>query len=152
MSKGNDIELGDALNGLIRASKRGCVIIDGKITSIDEVKYTCSVLIGKSTFNNVPLRVLINSQSSICEIPEINSICLMTFRDGNIQCPQIFSIDKCKKILLTCDDIELKGTVIKLNGLNIAEMVKTINGTPINEPGNNSPSAFQTALKTALNA
>src|ERR1035437_908251 len=147
-----DLRMKSALDALISASKRGVVIVDGVVSNVSETSFTCTVSFGKAKFFKVPLRVLINSQASICEIPLEGSVCLMTFRDGNIQRPQIFSIDKCKKILLTCDDIEMSGTVIKLNGLNIAKMVNVINGAPINEPGNSAPSALQIALKNALNA
>ena len=147
-----DLRMKSALEALIGASKRGVIIVDGTISDVSETSYTCTVSVGKAQFFKVPLRVLINSKASICEIPANGSTCLMTFRDGNIQRPQIFSIDKCEKILLTCDDIEMNGTMIKLNGLNIASMVNVINGNPIPEPGNGANSAFQTALKNALNA
>ena len=152
MSKDKDLQLSQALDLLLKASKRGCIILDGVIKDVDKDKFTCTVLVSGSPHYNVPLKVLISSQASIIEIPKVETTCLMTFRDGNTQRPQIFSVHEAEQLLITCDDIQIKSSKLKLNDLNISKMLTVINGTPINEPGNGSPSAFQTALKNALHA
>ena len=149
--KDPDLQLGEALNSLIEGSKRGVILVNGNVSEIDDTNYTCTVTVGESQFYQVPLKILIGSRPSIIGIPKDGTDCLMTFRDGNIQRPQLFSAHEYDKLFVTCDDIEINGLSLKYNNLNITEMLNVITGTPINEPGNGSPSAFQQALSTALN-
>ena len=149
----NDLseELESALSTTMKTAIRGAILIDAIITEVDEVNYVCTVNIRGAILYNVPLKVLIGTKPSIIGIPTIGTTCLVTFRDGNTHCPQIFSVQQYDKLFITCDDMELNGLLLKYNNLNITAMLNVITGTPINEPGNGSPSALQQALSTALN-
>jgi len=160
----NEMELSAALQHVILTIMRGCQNIEGIVTSVDMQSFTCSVKIGDATFTKVPLRVLINNQASIIEVPKLNTNVLMTFRDGNINRPQILMIHQLDKLLINCE------TVVEFNKGNLGGMVKAkelqtqsnkdkaildalltiINGPPITEPGNGAPSALQAALRGVL--
>jgi hypothetical protein len=160
---------------LIRAS----IVTEGIIISVDESKYTCVVALQStnsdgSTTNtnvyNVPLKVLVGSQASLIEIPKVNSTCTLCFRDNNIQRPQLYQTDQCDKILVKIDNstlqIDTNGFVFNggSHGMVKADELKTqsekdkaiLDGflqvlqTPVNEPGNGAPSAFQAALIAAI--
>lgn len=117
--------LSDALQRMVKTITRGSAVVDGVITSVDESKFTCDVLVGdsvsSSTFFDVPLRVLISNQASVIEIPEINTPCVICFRDSNIGRPQILMIHKALKILVICDQIVFNngslGGLVKVNDL-----------------------------------
>lgn len=103
-------ELGSALFNLIKKVTRASVVIDATVSAVDEIKFTCDVDIANTdgvptTYFEVPLRVLIDSQASVIEIPKIGTKCLICFRDGNINLPQIVSIHEALKILVICDNI-----------------------------------------------
>lgn len=158
---------------------KACVIIDGIITDVDENSFTCTVKIKDKDFNgkeiasyhaNVPLKVLIGSQASLIEIPEINTNCLLTFKDKNIERPQLLFIHECSKIIIkvggqtveySTDGIvfnksktgAVKADELKLQSNKDKDIIDTflqVLQTPINEPGNGAPSAFQATLLAAL--
>jgi len=144
-------ELEGALSGVINTAIRGSIIIDAIIMEVDEPSFTCTVNMRGAILYNVPLKVIIGSKPSIVGIPKIGTICLVTFRDGNTHCPQIFAAHEYGKLLIDCEDIELMGLSLRYNNLNLTAMLNVITGAPISEPGNGSPSALQQALSTALN-
>ena len=131
----------------------------------DETKFTCTVQIPttETLFYNVPLRVLISSQSSFIEIPKKGTTCVLTFRDMNESRPQILEVHECKKIICKIDNTQLyldtAGFKI-INGASglkktLSDLIDAINlltvptgtgpsGTPIN-------SATFTNIKTDLN-
>ena len=125
MSNSYDQEaaLSSALQRMVKTIMRGSVIVDGVITGVDESAFTCDVKVGNeensSTYFDVPLRILVSDQSSMVEIPEMNTHCLLTFRDGNTGSPQILSIHKALKILVICDQVIFNdgalGGLLKLN-------------------------------------
>ena len=182
---------------------KASIIIDGNIDSVDESTFTCAVDIQSNNsdgslrhtiYENVPLKVLIGSQASFVEIPTIGSACTMTFKDNNIQRPELLQVQDCDKILCRLKGSEQDGskdiilTITKLDftfnaagqtlkiskdgfvfnnashGAVKADELKTqsnkdkdiLDGflqalqTPVNEPGNGAPSAFQAALLAAL--
>ena len=94
-------EFSRALIGAIKTLSRGSLIIDGKIKSgsVDLSKYICSVIVSGIEISNVILKVIKNGQASFIEIPADDSVCLITFRDNNIQRPQLLFCDKCVKIV-----------------------------------------------------
>jgi hypothetical protein len=90
-------------------------------------------------FANIPLKVLISSANSpstvsFIEIPDDTegneSAVLMTFRDGNVQRPQLLFVDKCKEILMTVTNGDVTSTIdiiaglITINGGNNDGLVK----------------------------
>jgi hypothetical protein len=144
---------------------------DGIIESVDETTFTCSVTVGSATFQDVPLRVLISTQSSFLEIPKVGTECVMTFRDANLGRPQLLEVNECDKILIKVgtSTLNIIDGEFKFNGgtkgIPKADVIKTesekdkaildallqiINGAPIPEPGNGSPSALQIALAGVL--
>lgn len=159
---------------------KGSILIEGVISTVDEVKFTCDVTIqstnpdGSDTntiINNVPIKVLQGTQASFIEIPEVGSNCTLCFRDNNIQRPQLYQVDQCDKILIKISNqilqIDSNGFVFNDGtiGMVKADVLKTesekdkaildallqiLTGAPIKEPGNNAPSALQTQLKIAL--
>jgi hypothetical protein len=112
---------------MVKKVTRASVVVDATVISVDETKFTCDVTINNSegetpvTFFDVPLRVLIGSQASVIEIPKLSSKCLICFRDGNINRPQILSIHEALKILVICDQIVFNngtlGGLVKVNDL-----------------------------------
>lgn len=106
-----DSQLSDAIFSVIKKVTRGHVIVDAVVVEVDETKFTCDVTVNNSqgdtpvTFFEVPLRVLIGSQASTIEVPKIGTKCIICFRDGNINRPQILQIHEALKILVICDNI-----------------------------------------------
>jgi len=84
----------------------------------DETKFTCTVQIPttEALIYNVPLRVLISSQSSFIEIPKKGTACVLTFRDMNESRPQILEVHECKKIICS---ISNAGFTIDATGFKI---------------------------------
>ena len=114
-------ELTESFSAAVYALTRHFVTVEGIVTDVDTVQFTCTVQVGgdteNSSFYNVPLRVLIGSQSAWVEIPVINTSCLLNFRDGNLQRPQLVMVDQIQDLLVTP-----KGNVI-FNGGNNGGMV-----------------------------
>lgn len=120
-------ELSTALYDVIKRVTRGAAVVEGVIASVDEAAFTCDVSIRNSesetptTFFDVPLRVLVSNQASVIEIPEINTQCVICFRDSNIGRPQILMIHKALKILVICDQVTFNGGtlggMVKVNDL-----------------------------------
>ena len=123
--RNKEAELAESLQRAIRNVMRNSLIVDGIIINTDnaETQYTCDVQLtasdGQPVFTSVPLRVLVGSGASFVEIPELNSECLMCFRDGNSGRPQILMIDKVLKILVNCNEVIF-------NGGDLGGMVKVI--------------------------
>lgn len=99
---GKDAELSDALLRMIKVASRNHTVIEGTIDSVDEEAYTCEVTVGDDissvTFSDIPLETVINSRASVTFIPEDGSNCLLCFRDGNQDRPQLLKTDKVKDI------------------------------------------------------
>lgn len=115
---GNINELETSLNNWGKRLMRAALIVDGTITAVDETAYTCDVLVGDATYSGVPLKTITNTQSSFIEIPKLNTDCLICFKNNSIQCPQIFSIHECEKILIKVGDSVLNITdgLFQFNG------------------------------------
>jgi hypothetical protein len=175
-STGNaENQIADALYRAIRNITRYANIYDGVIVGIDnaETKFVVDVKVlsdGEPTFFDVPLAVLTNNQASVIGIPDLNSPCIIGFRDGNNGRPQIISVDKITKLLLNFSSFVINCDTVVFNGGQLGGMVKAkelktqsekdkaildallqiINGAPVMEPGNGAPSAFQAALQGVL--
>jgi hypothetical protein len=120
-----EAELSSALYNAIKKVNRASVVVEATVISVDESAFTCDVSVGdsvsSSTYYDVPLRVLVSQQASVVEIPEINTKCVICFRDSNIGRPQILMIHKALKILVLCDQIIFNngtlGGMVKVNDL-----------------------------------
>lgn len=124
---GNETELANALSRGIKNTMKYSLIVDGIITDTSEAEtnFTVSVQLlsdGQPIYFNVPLRVIVNTQGSYVEIPEVSSPCLLCFRDGSAGRPQILFVDKILKLLVNC------GTVM-FNGGELGGMAKVIDLT-----------------------
>lgn len=95
---------------------RAYVLIDGTVTAVN-ANFTVDILLQGVTYSNCPTKVLIGSQASIFEIPVVGTTCLVKFRDGNRQLPQIDSFDKVDKLLINCQSL------VQFNGGNNGGMV-----------------------------
>jgi hypothetical protein len=154
-------QLSNAIYEVIKKVTRGSIVLDATVIAVDETAFTCDVRDVTDEHNptdyfDVPLRVLISQQASIIEIPKIDTKCLICFRDGNINRPQILSIHEALKILVICDNIVFNngtlGGMVKLN-----DLVNDLNS--IKQDINNLKTAFSSwvvvpndggqALKTA---
>lgn len=100
----NEFELGVALERLIRVSTRGKTMVDGLIQDVDESDFTCTVSVAGTVFSGVPLKVLVGSKASIIEIPTAGTACLVGFRDGDQQRPQIMQVNEVDKYYINPDN------------------------------------------------
>ena len=98
-----------ALNKFIKNHLRAFVLIDGTVTAVND-DYTCDILINQVPFTSVPTKVLVGSQASIYEIPVVGTACLVKWRDGHRNYPQIDSFDQVDKLLINCQ------TLVQFNG------------------------------------
>lgn len=102
-------ELSDALLRMIRVASRDLCVIEGKITGVSEDNRTCDISVGDSNssvpFSNVLLEILTTSDASFTLIPNLNSDCLVCFRDGNQDRPQIIKCQSVAKIVANPTDL-----------------------------------------------
>jgi hypothetical protein len=116
MSDKLEEELTTAFVHFGRMFAKGSVIVEGFVTDVDGVNYTCSVNVPRNSngssidniYYNVPLKILRGSQASFIEIPHITSHCLLTFKDNNTQRPTLYSVDQCDKILVRVGTVTLE--------------------------------------------
>lgn len=133
-------ELGDALIRFVKNHGRGFIVTDAVVDSVDESKFVANVKLGESVFHEVPLRVLESDRASVIEIPEVNTPCIICFRDGNIQRPQMLWVHKVSKLLINCGNVifndgqlgglvKVKDLTTKLNNLEnkVNDFISTFN-------------------------
>jgi len=95
--------------------------------------------------------------------PAVDSVCLIGILEGKESLTFLINAEMVELVEVKSDKIEINGgknggfaitptLVQELNKTNAAlqAIITVISGVPIAEPGNNSPSALQTALNTAL--
>lgn len=103
MNLNKQSELSESLRNMIRTLCRDYTIFEGTVTGdIDETDCTCTVTVGDSqtsvNFSAVPLEILIGSKASVTCIPNLNSSCLLCFRDGDPGRPQLLKVDSVAKV------------------------------------------------------
>jgi hypothetical protein len=102
-------------------SRIRATICDGVVISVDKTAFTCDVKVQETTFTDIPLRVMINSQASFVEVPKVNTNVLITFRDANSGRPQLLEVHECEEILTKCDKVifndGLLGGMVKVDDL-----------------------------------
>jgi len=122
----DNAQLKEGLERAIKVLNKGNLTVDGIITAVDESSYTATVKLSVETLYKVPLRVLKGAKASFIEIPKVNTNCLVTFKDNNIQRPTIAEIHEAAKILITCDEVIFNGGT--LGGLiKIDDLLEKIN-------------------------
>ena len=107
MSDDLQYHIEDGLTRAIQNFLRFALICEAQIINTDnaETSFTVDVQLlsdGKPQYLGVPLKVLQNSQASFIEIPNVNSYCLIGFRDGKKDRPQVLFVDSVLKILVNC--------------------------------------------------
>lgn len=125
----NEVQEGSLEQAILNVT-RAKNIVEATVTEVDETAFTCTVQVNSQVgtgtfFYGVPLQVLVNSQASVMQIPAIGSDCILCFRDGNIQRPQLFSVDQCQKFLIKIQNstLEVTADLFKFNGGNNGGMV-----------------------------
>jgi len=128
-----------------------------KVVAIDEEKLTCTVQeleSGQELF-----QVRLNAASTALQtvlIPAVDSIVLVALIGNNRQSRFVAMVSEVDKIYLNGGEnggLTITPKLVEeLNKTNelLASLINIINGTPVPEPGNGSPSALQTALKNAI--
>lgn len=89
----------EALTKFVQNHLRAHVLIDGIVTVVND-NFTVDITVNDVTYSNVPTKVVIGSQASIYEIPVVNTTCLVKWRDGHRQLPQIDSFDQVDQYYL----------------------------------------------------
>lgn len=109
----NEHELGEAFEKAIKSVTRQLQVIDGTITAVDKTAYTCDVEVGDSfgttTYHDVILRVLKNTQASVIEIPTVGAACTIYFTDGNLGRPRLFMVNESEELLVNCPQVVFNG-------------------------------------------
>lgn len=83
----------NALEKFVKNFLRAHVLIDGMVTAVND-NFTCDITVQDVPYSQVPIKVLIGSQASVYEIPVVGTTCLVKWRDGSRQLPQIDSFDQ----------------------------------------------------------
>ena len=68
MEKDRELELEGALSLFMSAAQKGCMIVEGTASNIDETEWTCDVAVTDATFYGVPLKILLSEQGSVVAI------------------------------------------------------------------------------------
>lgn len=119
-------EITSVFRQAVFALTRHFVMVDGTIEAVDWDKFTCTVGIEGAEFFNVPVKVLISSQASVIEKPEVGSDCILGFRDGNLQRPQLIWVDKSTDFLIDSPQVTVHGG--KLGGVpKVIELTQKLN-------------------------
>lgn len=96
----------NALLKFVQNQLRAHVLIDGTVIAIND-NFTVDIMVNSITYSNVPIKVVIGSQASIYEVPVLNSICLVKWRDGNIGLPQIDSFNQVDHYYISVNDFDV---------------------------------------------
>lgn len=96
-------ELSEALQNMFRTLGRSYTIFQGKVLTTNSANNTCTVQIGPDNgginFSSVPLEILLSGPTSFTSTPEDGSICLLGFKDGNPDQPQILRVGRATTIV-----------------------------------------------------
>ncbi|MBT1702963.1 hypothetical protein [Chryseosolibacter indicus] len=136
-----------------------------QVKSVDEDAMTCELYDDESglDFYDVRLRPVIDGKQSLTLVPKINSW-VLAVRLEDSEDWMIIACGEFEKFKLSCDTIEInggeKGGLVNWPDAKVQlDLVKqlitglqNVLSTPINEPGNGSPSAFQAALNSTLSS
>lgn len=136
------------------AGERKPIIIPAKIKDVNEQQRTCTVEFEGIELTDVRLTADKNSDSYI--LPVKNTYVLLAFIENSETDAIVIAYSEIEKIVINNGKNgglikikELEKELKKINSI-LQAMMNVIKGSAIPEPGNGSPSAFQTALKGAL--
>lgn len=162
----------EGIKNLTRKLNGDYSIIEARVKSVDDNNLVLCEADGLE-IHDVQLRALKSGKKkSLVVIPKVGSYVLI----GSIEGQQdyiILSVDEAEKVIAHVGDItfDILSDKIKLNGdkhgglliedklvseldlvNNILTAIKQVCSTPINEPGNGAPSAFQATLNGVLSS
>lgn len=136
-----------------------------QVKSVSEDDFTCDLYDDESglDFFDVRLRPVIDGKESLTIIPKVDSW-VLAIRLEDSDDWMIIAVGEAEKFHLKCDQIVINGG--SKGGLvnwpdakeqhdlvkQFITAVKEVCGTPITEPGNGAPSAFQAALNSAVSS
>lgn len=163
---GEASDLADIFSSAVWALVRNYVICEGTVQDVDEEAVTVDVALDDTTavFYGVPLKVLTDDVAPAdLELPPIGGNVLLSFRDGNLQRPQVLVIHEAVTRKMNYNLLEFNGGtlggLVKAKELKLQSekdqailqgIIAVCTGPTINEPGNGAPSALQIALAAAL--
>ncbi len=135
------------------------VLLNAVVTSVEDVNMTCDV---KLSIDDLPLYDVrltpqINAGSNgIVPVPAIGSAVIVGFLDNNIASAFIVNVQEADKVIIRGGSL---GGLVKIQELTkqlerdrdlMKAILQVVNGAPVTEPGNGSPSALQIAMKSAV--
>ncbi len=134
-------------------------VLVAEVTAVDEQQLSCDVkLIDDETelFDIRLLPAIGESAASIVLIPETGSLVLVGIIANIPSASYMITCQKASKIILRGGSLgglvkakELKKQIDKNTNV-LQAIINVLTGAPIPEPGNQVPSALQTALKSAV--
>lgn len=87
-------DIAEAFSAAVYALVRNYVTVEATIGAVYPDTNTADVTLDGATFMGVPFCILTDgSQVSDLEMPEVGSDCLLSFRDGSLQRPQIVKVN-----------------------------------------------------------
>lgn len=133
--------------------------LQGIVNSVDETARTCEVQVDTTKYSNVLLQAVNTFGTGFVLIPSSDSVVTITFTSK--ETAFVSQTTKLDKVLCDVDLVQfnggsnggmvIKGEVGKL--INVVQAIfNVLTGTPVNEPGNGSPSALQAQLKSVIMA
>lgn len=140
-------------------------VVVGQVKAVDEDALTCDVEELDSDLIIYDVRLNAGkTDKKVVLIPKLESFVLMGLIGNNNQSRYIVSISEIDKIIVDaetsiiinggnngglCKTPTLKTELDKNNAI-LTAILNVLNGSPVAEPGNGSPSALQASLKSAL--
>lgn len=137
----------------------------GIVKAVNEDKLTCEVYEIESELIIYDVRLNSGlSDKKVVLIPKIDSYVLMGLIGNNNQSRYIVSVSELDKVIIDaetsiiinggqngglCKTPTLKTELDKNNAI-LTAILNVLNGSPVTEPGNGSPSALQASLKAAV--
>lgn len=138
-------------------------IINGTVKSFDQSTWSIEVEIEGLKLPCRIKSVINDGDKGICVQPKLGSNVLLGLIENKEEALVALKFDEIEKYKLDADVIEMNGnsySIVKAEKLQqilsqhkaFIDAFKSILQTPIPEPGNASPSAFQAALNVALSS
>jgi len=142
----------------------GAQVFTGKVTDFDSNDWTLTCDVDDLELDGVRVKSVINTNvTGILVEPKIGSEVLLAKIENKKEALVVLKFDDIVKYRLNADKIEFNGddySIVKAEELQqimatnkaFIDAFKSSLSTPINEPGNGSPSAFQAALNASLSS
>lgn len=136
-----------------------------QVKSVDEDAETCELYDDDSEldFPDVRLRPVLDGKKSLTLIPKVDSWVLAIRLEGSEDW-MVIACGEFQKVKWKCDEIIINdgenGGLVKWPSAKtqldfvkqLITALKNVASTPVNEPGNGSPSEFQAALNAAISS